>query len=72
MQKPKLTVLIVCLMTMLTASCAVSGLRGSFCDPQSGLGPVELTDAEIDALSSEPKRAILKLNQYGKTNCDWK
>ena len=53
------------------AGCQTTGLTSSFCAPASGLGPVRLTAAEIKALSSAPKKAILKLNTFGAANCGW-
>lgn len=54
------------------SGCATTGLTSSFCSPASGLGPVRLTPAERKALAPEPKKAILKLNDYGAANCGWK
>ncbi len=63
-----------CVAMLLGASGCVTtgGLTSSFCAPGAGLGPIRLTAAEIKALSSTPKKAILKLNDYGASNCGWR
>ena len=61
------------LLAVTLAGCSPTlGLTSSFCDPRSGIEPIRLTDAEIAALASEPKRQILAVNQYGARNCNWK
>ena len=60
-------------LSLFLAGCTQTvGLTSSFCDPRSGIAPIRLTDAEIAALASEPKRQILAVNQYGARNCNWK
>ena len=61
------------LVVLSFAACTQTvGLTSSFCDPRSGIEPIRLTDDEIAALSSEPKRRILAVNNYGLANCGWK
>jgi hypothetical protein len=66
-----LMVLTLCMLGALTG-CQSVGLTGSFCDPRTGIEPFRTTAQERAALSSDIKRNMLRINNYGAANCGWR
>jgi len=62
----------IVLLTLFFAGCNSVGLTSSFCDARTGIEPFRPTAQERAALSSEIKRNMLRVNSYGRANCDWR
>ena len=60
------------MLTVLPASCQTLGLTSSFCDPRTGIGPVQLNPEARAALPRSAKENILRINGYGRDNCGWR